>query len=129
MNPIVTICRQHGSGRHEVGRRLSGQLKIPCYDREIIEHAAKDSLRNIKAFEQADTSGVGSLLYQLSESLAAEVRRGDSLDSKIYQAQRLAVLKMAAKGPCVIVGRGGCEVLKGHVPCCAHSSTQTWKRG
>lgn len=80
-------------------------------------------------YEQADTSGVGSLLYQLSESLAAEVRRGDSLDSKIYQAQRLAVLKMAAKGPCVIVGRGACEVLKDHVPCCAYSSTQTWKRG
>ena len=34
----------------------------------------------------------------------------------LYLAQREAICNLAAGGPCVIVGRGACEVLKGRLP-------------
>ena len=35
-NRIVTISRQFGSGGHEVAQRLSDQLGIPLYDRNVM---------------------------------------------------------------------------------------------
>ena len=37
MNKIITIGREFGSGGRELGRRLSEELKIAYYDREIIQ--------------------------------------------------------------------------------------------
>ena len=36
---IITIARQFGSGGHEVAQRLSDQLGIPLYDRNLVEMA------------------------------------------------------------------------------------------
>lgn len=55
---------------------------------------------------------MGSLLYKISESLSEDVRHNFSLEEQAYMAQRDAILELAAKGPCVIVGRGACEVLR-----------------
>ena len=38
---IITIARQFGSGGHEVAQRLSDQLGIPLYDRNLVEMAAE----------------------------------------------------------------------------------------
>ena len=43
MNTILTIGRQYGSAGHEIGQELARQLNIPCYDKELLERAAKDS--------------------------------------------------------------------------------------
>ena len=40
---IITIGRQLGSGGREVGRRLSQDLGIPLYDKELLDEAAKKS--------------------------------------------------------------------------------------
>ena len=42
-NYVITIGREHGSGGHMVARKLSELLGIPCYDKEMITLAAKDS--------------------------------------------------------------------------------------
>ena len=34
---IITIARQFGSGGHEIAARLSEQLGIPLYDRNLVE--------------------------------------------------------------------------------------------
>jgi hypothetical protein len=36
---IITIARQFGSGGHEVAQRLSDQLGIPLYDRNLVVKA------------------------------------------------------------------------------------------
>ena len=43
MNTIITISRQHGSAGLQIGRELAKELNIPCYDKELLERAAKDS--------------------------------------------------------------------------------------
>lgn len=117
MYKIITIGRQHGSGGRLVGKLAAEQLGIPFYDKEkIIERASKESSISIGMFENADVSGVGSLLYKLSEAFAEDVRRDIPLNDKIYIAQRNAILNIAKEGPCVIVGRGACEVLRDKYP-------------
>ena len=40
-NTIVTIGRQFGSGGREVGLRLAEELGVKCYDKELLDRAAK----------------------------------------------------------------------------------------
>ena len=40
---IITISRQYGSGGRQIGRKLSDELAIPFYDKEVIDLAAKES--------------------------------------------------------------------------------------
>ena len=39
---VITIGRQLGSGGKEVGLQLAEELGIKCYDKELLERAAKD---------------------------------------------------------------------------------------
>lgn len=41
MRKIITIGREFGSGGRELGHRLSEQLQIAYYDREIVTEIAK----------------------------------------------------------------------------------------
>ena len=43
MNTIITIGRQFGSEGHEIGAKLAERLNIPCYDKELLKRAAKES--------------------------------------------------------------------------------------
>ena len=38
---VITIGREFGSGGHEIGMKLAEKLGIKCYDKELLELAAK----------------------------------------------------------------------------------------
>ena len=40
---VITIGRQCGSGGRRIGQMLAEQLGIKCYDKEILNRAAKES--------------------------------------------------------------------------------------
>lgn len=40
---VITIGREFGSGGHEIGQKLAERLGIKCYDKELLELAAKES--------------------------------------------------------------------------------------
>lgn len=40
---VITIGREFGSGGHEIGMKLAERLGIKCYDKELLELAAKES--------------------------------------------------------------------------------------
>ena len=42
-NTIITIGRQYGSAGRQIGRTLAEELGIKCYDKELLERAAKES--------------------------------------------------------------------------------------
>ena len=42
-NTIITIGRQYGSAGRQIGRVLAEELGIKCYDKELLERAAKES--------------------------------------------------------------------------------------
>ena len=64
-NTIITIARQYGSGGHDIGEKLAEELKIPFYDKELLERAAKDSGFCQEIFENYDEKPTNSFLYSL----------------------------------------------------------------
>ena len=40
---VITIGREFGSGGHEIGMKLAEKLGIKCYDKELLQVAAKES--------------------------------------------------------------------------------------
>lgn len=109
-NTIITIARQYGSGGHDIGEKLAEELKIPFYDKELLERAAKDSGFCQEIFENYDEKPTNSFLYSLvmdtysmGHSTAAFAEM--PLNHKIFLAQFNAIKDIAKEGPCVIVGR------------------------
>ena len=42
-NTIITIGREFGSGGCEIGHKLAEKLGIKCYDKDMLDLAAKES--------------------------------------------------------------------------------------
>ena len=60
---IITIGRQYGSGGHEIGQKLAKELGIKCYDKELLDRAAKESGICQELFEHHDERPTNSFLY------------------------------------------------------------------
>lgn len=107
---IVTIGRQFGSGGSEVGYRLSQELGIKYYDKDLIVQAAKESGMSETIFAQEDEKATGSFLYSMVLAPHAAASHflnwtEDSLNDRIYKAQATFIRKAAAEGSCIFVGR------------------------
>ena len=109
-NMIYTIGRQYGSGGKEIGMKLSEKLGIKCYDRELLERASKESGLCQELFENHDEKPTNSFLYSLvmdtySLGYSSSSYMDMPINQKVFLAQFDTIKKLAAEGPCVIVGR------------------------
>ncbi len=119
---IITIGRQFGSGGREIGKALAESLGIPCYDKELISLAAKESGMDAEVFNNVDERATNSLLYSLSMGLYSFgnsfATSGDlPVNDRLYILQHQIIKKLADEGPCVIVGRCADYVLKDRDDC------------
>ena len=112
---IITIARQFGSGGHEVGERLSKRLRIPLYDRSLVEMAARELQLSPVSVEKVDESALHSFLrtYHVPEDPKEAARYGLPLTDNTYLVQTALIKRLAAQGPCIIVGRCGGFILRG----------------
>ena len=111
MNTIITIGREFGSGGHQIGVELAKQLGVPCYDKELLEQAAKSSGLCEEVFRSQDEKHTGSFLYSLvmdsysANRYSSNLYQEMPLNQKVFLAQFEAIKELADKGPCVIIGR------------------------
>lgn len=114
---VITIGRQFASGGRQVGMELAKRLEIPYYDKELLAEASKTSGICEELFEEHDEKPTRSLLFSL---VTGAQYRGDAsnmymdmpLNHRIFLAQFDAIRRLAAQGPCVIVGRCADYVLR-----------------
>ena len=66
---VITIGRQCGSGGRRIGQMLAEQLGIKCYDKEILNRAAKESGLAAELFETHDEKPTSSFLYSCNGHL------------------------------------------------------------
>ncbi len=113
---IITIARQFGSGGHEIAQRLSEQLGIPLYDRNLVEMAAEKMGHSPVSVEKVDESALSSFLasYQIPKEPNSVTGYGLSLNDSTYVTQTIIIEALAQKGPCIIVGRCGNYVLRSY---------------
>ena len=105
-NQLITIGRELGSGGREIGIKLSKELGIPFYDREILEESAKKSGYAQEIFEKNDERPTNSFLYAIAmgvNSYGTGFQKPLTLE--LYLAQFNAMRKLASEGPGIFIGR------------------------
>lgn len=116
---IITISRQFGSGGHTVGRLVAEKLGIPFYDRELVEQIALESGFAPKFVEEHGEHSPGKTLfsYAFAPQGVPGVMNGLSAADFLWNIQCGAIMQLADKGPCVIVGRNSDYILKDRPDC------------
>ena len=111
---IITISRQFGSGGRSVGRQIAEMLDIPFYDKELVDHIALESGFAPKFVEEhgEHSPGKSLLSYAFASTGVPGVMNGLSTADFLWTIQCSAILQLADKGPCVIVGRNADYILK-----------------
>ena len=117
-NLVITLERQFGSGGLEVGQLVAQKLGIPCYNKEILEQAAKECSIPEEYLESAQENVSQSFLYQLSMA-SRQGSQADMFLSKsnvLYAEIEKIIRHMAEQGSCVIIGRCADYILKDFEP-------------
>ena len=114
---IITIGREYGSGGRQIGQEVASYFGIKCYDKELLEHAANDSGICRELFENHDEKPTNSFLYSLvmdtySFGYSSAGLSDMPMNHKVFLAQFDAIKKLAAEGPCVMVGRCADYILR-----------------
>ena len=107
---IITIGRQYGSAGKEIGLTLAERMGVKCYDKELLDRAAKESGLCQELFEHHDEKPTSSFLYSLvmdtySTGSSSAAFADMPINHKIFLAQFNSIKELAKEGSCVIVGR------------------------
>lgn len=109
MNTVITIGRQFGSAGREIGEKVADYFGIKCYDKELLSRAAKESgfCEEMLEIMMKDLPirfiqfGYGYLFLRIQcFPFCRYAYQPQSISGTVRYHQ-----KIAAEGPCVIVGR------------------------
>lgn len=100
---IVTISREHGSAGKRIGQMVAEKLSVPCYYKEMVALAAKESgLANDFISE----------LNSNENAIMRDMYLSTSVVQQAITAQAQAIQHIASTGACVIIGRAADYVLR-----------------
>lgn len=100
---VITFSREFGSGGHTVAQKVAERLGYAFYDAEIVKQVAEKTGYDASFVDRAGEYSPGKSRF--SYSFVARDTNGLSIDDKVWIAQVSAILEIADKGNCVIVGR------------------------
>lgn len=113
---IICIGRQYGSGGREIGEKLAKNLGVVCCDKLLIRQAAKDSGLSADIIENDEERPIGLCEVVSGNPFADSALLGATFYSekqRVFEAESKAILKIAEKGPCIIIGRCASSILRG----------------
>lgn len=111
-NYVIAIGREYASGGGEIAEKLSRELDIKVYDKEMISLAAKKSglAESVVAeVEQKRTSSFIYNFYMTSITLP--------LSDQVFMTQAHIIKELANKESCIIMGRCADYVLRDNPNC------------
>ena len=108
---IITIGRQHGSNGHAVAETLAKRLHIPCYSKEIVDRAARDTNFSHEVIRSYDEKRISPFMAPSTHFFGMD--EGFRLNMQIASAQFDAIRNLANEGDAVFVGRCADYVLRG----------------
>ncbi len=116
-NYVITIARGFGSGGKDIGNRLSKELGIPCYEREILEMAADDAGLQLGVFTQVDEKFRTNDILKRLQVMKSEYKIEPSdkrfvSDDNLYHIQAEIIRTLARSQSCIIVGKCADHVLR-----------------
>lgn len=105
---IITLSREYGAGGHSIGRQVAAELGIEIYDKDIILHSA-ERLGIDPSQLEAEEEAISRSETFLRRITPISYDRKDAF----FEAESEVILKLAAQGPCLILGRCADTVLRG----------------
>lgn len=106
-------------GKRSASTKLAEKMGVKCYDKELLDRAAKDSGLCQELFEHHDEKPTNSFLYSLvmdtySIGYPSAALAEMPINHKIFLAQFNSIKEIAKEGSCIIVGRCADYALAGN---------------
>lgn len=116
-NYVITIARGFGSGGKYIGTRLSEELGIPCYDRQLVTMASDESGIDESLFVESDEKlrgkYISSFLRKMPGSTVLEPReKGFTSDVNLFNIMAELIRSLAKTESCIIIGKCADDILK-----------------
>jgi cytidylate kinase len=105
----ITISRQAGSGGVDVARAVGAQLGWAVYDNELLQRIAQEKGLHHRLLEQMDERHMSWLEQMIASFCVA----GAGKELGYLRSLMELLVSLSEKGNCVIVGRGGAQILPG----------------
>ena len=112
---ILCIGRQYGSGGREVGERVAEALRVPCYDKLLLQRTAHDSGLSESLLARCEERPAYFSAMLSGNSLADTAEMSNLFYSEspmVYNAEAAEIRRLARQGSCVIVGRCASAILE-----------------
>jgi cytidylate kinase len=116
----ITIGRQLGSGGKLAGDLLSKKLGIPCYDKELIQLASRESGLGKEFFEKADEKNSIPILgnyISFRSGFMGNTEINYLSNETLFKIQSDVIRSLAEKESCIFVGRCADYILRSHKRC------------
>ena len=110
---IITISREFGSGGRTIGKLVAEHLGIRCYDAELLQKLAAESGFDESYVKEAGEYTPGGFLA----SAFTDRSFGPTNEDILWEHQYKVITDLAAKGPCIIVGRCADYILQDTADC------------
>ncbi|MCM1438459.1 MAG: cytidylate kinase-like family protein [Roseburia sp.] len=102
---IITVSREFASGGREIGKRLSDQLNLQYYDKEVISEIAKSTSLNEEYVQKVlENGGFKNFALSFAHSMPLTSATPNTV-TEVLIAQQKVIREIAKRGNCVIVGR------------------------
>ncbi len=116
-NYIITIARGFGSGGCEIASKLSEELGIPYYDRQLLAMASEQSGIDESLFVEVDEKLRGthltSLLAKVPNTEVIEPREKKFVsDINLYNIQAQIISELAKTETCIVIGKCADYILR-----------------
>ena len=101
MENIICVSRQYGSGGREIGEAAARRLGVPCYDKCLVQRAARETGLSPRAVAERDETGDALELSLSGNPFADTAALGEAFYSEelqVYEAERRAILALAGIG-------------------------------
>ena len=112
---VVCIGRQYGSGGREIGQKLAQRLGVTCYDKLLIQRAAREAglTEAIVAEEDERPIGLGAMVSGNPFADSASLGKAFySEEERVFAAESKVIEEIASKGSCVVIGRCASSILR-----------------
>lgn len=116
---VITVSRQFGSGGRSIAKAVAQKLGYDYYDKELIKKVAEQTNFDPDYIEEMGEYAPGKTLFSFSPAFSGSphIMGGMSAYDYLWVVQRSAILDIAEKGACVIVGRCSDYILKDREDC------------
>lgn len=111
---VITIARQFGSLGRPIAQKMSEQLGIDFYDRDIVDEAAKKLKLPVSVITEKEESAIKKIQNAFGR-MAFPLGNGTTdVQDKIFETQENVIKFLVERESCIVVGRCADYILSEH---------------